>query len=379
MTNHKKITGGLVLLLLGAGIYYWTINRPPTISSRPPAQDAPHDAVGKVAPPVAEKQAAKQSPNAVSTPPRKFADMDVLEANAILKKIENMDHASIFQLWLDAGRVERDRTKQLSIGTVLASAMRSRTPTSEFLAAMRAFVADNANSTDERRGLVGLFNATFTRESIDFLIFVATELPENDLRQLATVGIGKSGSMRSGGGFHEERSPALEQLWRETHDPSLLNAAAVAMAQIGAPAAVESLLSSTLQDEAKDEARKRAALNALGEIYLDNAVPPIAALLAKQATASPVSALAGRVLVNIGHESANKALLSWLQNADDSAVSLAHEFVVSTRSPALLKAWNASLDQSVPFRSEKIRDAIRSGLLEHQQGRKLTPVGKLQP
>ena len=167
------------------------------------------------------------------------------------------------------------------------------------------------------------------------------------------------------GSYHEERSPPLEQVWRESHDPDLLIAVAVAMAKIGAPSATDSLLSAALMDDGKDDVRKRAALGVLEKVYTRNAVPAVAALLANQQSATPASTLAGGVLVGIGDPSAAKALLGWLQVADASAAIAVRTFVARTRTPELLAAWGAALDSKTVFRSEEIRATIRAALPDY--------------
>lgn len=79
----------------------------------------------------------------------------------------------------------------------------------------------------------------------------------------------------------------------QSRDPNLLVAVAVAMAKIGAPSAIDSLLSAALMDDGKDDVRKRAALGVLEKIYTRNAVPPVASLLANQQSTTSASTLAG--------------------------------------------------------------------------------------
>jgi hypothetical protein len=59
--------------------------------------------------------------------------------------------------------------------------------------------------------------------------------------------------------------------------------------------------------------------------------------------------------------------LNWLQNADESAAPFVHDYIVRAKSQALLNAWESALSPSVPFRSEKNREAIRAGLNEYHK------------
>jgi hypothetical protein len=80
------------------------------------------------------------------------------------------------------------------------------------------------------------------------------------------------------------------------------------------------------------------------------------------------SALATKMLVNIGDESAATALISWFQEADASAAGLAANAVTGTRTPALLAGWKASLGSDKSFRSEEIRVAISEALEKYYKG-----------
>ena len=232
---------------------------------------------------------------------------------------------------------------------------------------MLRYVADGSNSLRERAGVIGIFGGAKTKEAVDFLLQAAATLEDKELRQAALAQITAVGALWGDGSYHEERAPALEQAWHESRDPDLLIAVAVAMAQIGAPSAIESLLSAALMDDGKDDVRKRAALGALEKVYTRNAVPPVAALLATPPASTPASTLAGGILVGIGDLSAAKVLLAWLQNADAGVAIPVRDFVAQTHTPALLEAWSAALDSKVVFRSEQLRETIRAALVEYHQ------------
>jgi hypothetical protein len=340
-----------------------------TEKSTLPAPSAPQNPITESTSPPPSATNGKASNAASATNGKKFSEIGILERTAILVEIAQLDFAEIFELWLRAGRVEHDRMKQMAIGTKLAIVLRQRTPPPRFIAELRGFVFDPANPVTERQGVIGILGFTATVESVELLVEMAAMLPEEGLRQFAISGVRESGQMLDAP--HEERSSPLEKAWRESSDPKLLHAASFAMAEIGAPPAVELLLESALLDDGKDDVRKSAALSALKEVFRENAIPPVAALLARQPDLSPATVLAGQILVHIGSAQAGTVLLGWLQKADGGVASSAHAFVVSTRSPALLKIWSGALDQSVPFRSEEVRQAIGEGLKEYRQARSL--------
>ena len=70
---------------------------------------------------------------------------------------------------------------------------------------------------------------------------------------------------------------------------------------------------------------------------------------------------------------AAKALFDWLEAADATAAPLAQDYVAHITSPAMLKASQAALDLSVPFRSEQNREAIRAGLAQYTANHKFLP------
>jgi HEAT repeat protein len=171
-----------------------------------------------------------------------------------------------------------------------------------------------------------------------------------------------AGDLRGDGSYHEERSSAAEKVWQQPSDPGLLRGTAITLAKIGAPSGINLLLNSALDDSPANSDRRSAALLGLEQVYSRNATVPVAALLALQKGANERSILAAKILVNIGDEEAAKALVEWFENTDDSAVELAINSVMRTRTPTLIAAWNASLEPNQTFRSEAVHMAIREAL-----------------
>lgn len=365
MTKRTRLLLLAVVIVLGIGFVLWPRKEKPAPTSNTSSVSAQPSHSAPAHPPPVEQPAATPSPAVVSG--RKFATLGVMERNAQLMEIKKQSLPAIFHLWRDANRVDEDMMKQGAIATTLAYAMRERQPGPELVEEMRLFVADASNSSRERAAVLGIFGGAKTKIAVDFLLQAAATLDDRELRQVALAQISGVGALWGDGSYHEERSPALEQTWRESRDPDLLIAVAVAMAKIGAPSAIDSLLSAALMEDGKDDVRKRAALGVLEKIYTPNAVPPVAARLTTQSTTAPASAITGGVLVGIGDASAAKALLGWLQSADAAAATATRTFVARTRTPELLAAWSAALDSKTVFRSEEIREAIRGALAEYNK------------
>lgn len=107
----------------------------------------------------------------------------------------------------------------------------------------------------------------------------------------------------------------------------------------------------------------------LDGVFKKEATPPLAALLAEHAAIDETSRLAGSLLVKIGDVKAGEALLGWLRNADDTAVPLARDWVLSTRTSALKRAWEVAVNKNSEFRSKAVKEAILAGLAEKKAGR----------
>lgn len=365
MTPRKKLLLLCAVPLSGLALAIWLRRTAPETSATPSnsrQQAAPVKAPSAATPAVDGSPPPQPSSTPVPAQPN-FRSLDVLERNAILKEIGKQDLPTMFQLWLGAGRVENDLMKQGAIATTMAYALRNTMPTPEFLDQMRLFVADNSTSRSERSSILGIFGFAATKEGVDFLIWAATTLEGGESKGSAFSAFDAVGQKWGDGNAHEERSPALERVWRESRDPQLLAYTAQAMAAIGAPAAIEQLLSAALTTDGSDKARLDAAQRALQEVYLSNAVPPLAARLANQPPTSAAAKLSAPILVRIGDATAGKTVVTWLQGIGEDAAPLIRDLVVQqTRTPAMFTAWKAALDPTMPFRNEQNREAIRAGL-----------------
>lgn len=307
---------------------------------------------------------------ATTNAPQQFLNMNVLERDKVIREIMKQDLTSVFRIWIEAGHVDHDLMKQSGVAAALAYAMRERAPSAELIEQMRAFIADRANSAYERAQLLGTLGRSATKESLDLLIQSVATLSDEDMRQVAIAQIQSVGGYAQweDGSFHEELSPALERVWRESGDQNLLASAGMALAKIGAPSGIELLFSSALNENSPNDIQVRIAQGSLPEVLNAHAVPTLSAFLASQQPTSATSKLASSTLANMVDATSAAALVNWLQTADDSAAPLARDSVLRTRSPAHLAAWESALDRAVPFRSEKNRDAIRTALAEYHRG-----------
>jgi HEAT repeat protein len=292
--------------------------------------------------------------------------MAVTERNAIRENIGAQALPVIFQAMLDAERVEHDSLKQMGLQTTFAGALKNKQPTPEFLQQLRMFLLDSSNSNFERQLVIGALEHAATRETVDLLLEVARTSGEKSIAQSAGSLAGV-GSIGHGG---PELLPALEKTWRDSTDPKLLWSTASTMAKIGAPSGVQRLLATVRAGNKGDKNRLVAAQQALQEVYLPSAVPPLAAALADQPASPEVARQVALLLVKIGDPSAARAVVGWLQNQPEDVSPLIHELIIErTTNSEMLAAWTDAVAPTKSFRNEKNRDAIRNGLAEYHRAR----------
>jgi hypothetical protein len=297
--------------------------------------------------------------------------MRVSERMAILDKIRKGDLLSIFQAWIDAERVEHDQRKHNSLSTILTGALHERTLSPEFLAEMRAFINDPANSEQDRAVLVSVLGEAQRKETTEVLLDMADHPPAKEIEPNVLASLGMAGILNN---QDESLSPTYERVWREAGpgNEDLLRSVACSMARLGAPSSMEMLLTAALAPAGQDDARKRAARYALAAVTVlnDHAVPTLATRLSNDTPTGEASQLAVTILFKMQGAIANQALVAWVQNANASAAPLALDLVTNGQSPEI---WQAALSPAVPFRSEQNRQAIRQGLAAYRAGRVTQP------
>lgn len=294
---------------------------------------------------------------------RQFAGLSAADRRAFMRSVLKLEHREIFQTMLAAGRVEQDPMKEGALATTLAQSIRERRPIPDFFAQIREFAINPANPRLERIEVIAVLSNAATKESVELLIDLSTSIADADVRQVAALSVGRVGALHGDG---IALSPSLERVWRESSDQPMLLSVASSLAKIGAPSGIELLLASALESDGRDN-RFAAAQNALQEVYLPNAVPPLAARLANQPPTSAPAQLVAPILANIGDVTAANAVLSWLQGQSEDASPLIQVLVVQrTRTEKMLTAWTAALDPTVPFRNEQNRQAIREGLAAYR-------------
>ena len=357
--RSRQICWAIVVSLFGCAIE-------PASGQSPPRTGSQKSEPPSAAPAVVQNQSA--GPTGAKANPRKtFSDMSVSERNRILDEIRKKDLVSFFHTWIESG--QSDPTMQQTIGFIFAGALREKPPDREVFEQMRRFISDSSNPGGDRSQLIGVLGSAKTKDALDLLLQLALTLPDKEFQRIVFRSIRSAGGMWEDGTFHAELSPALERVWRESQNPELVASVAFAMAKVGAPSGVELLMSSALAPGPQDDFRASAAREALAEMLNSDAVPTLSARLANDTPTDTASILASSTLLAIGDEIASKAILNWLQNADESAAPLAHDFVARTRTPAQLEAWESALNPAVRFRSEKNREAVRVGLAEFHKSR----------
>jgi len=285
--------------------------------------------------------------------------MPVRERNAIVREIKKQDFDSIMRAWLDAGRVENDRLKQSVIVTLWGYAMRERTVPPDVFDKMKAIMADSSYSIHERGDMIGVLAEATTPEAAKLLIYEATTQTDAEMKRMATSAISELGNT-----YNEANATLLEPLWKGSNDPLMMKSVAKAMGRISKASSVELLFNAVLADTSANpnDSRGQAAFDGLMEVHTDNAIPPLATAMEKNPPGSPANKLALDILGQIQDKAASAVVMKWLQASYSSAAPLATEWITQARGTEQLKAAQAALDPSVPFRSEANREALRKGL-----------------
>lgn len=371
-TKHNLLLGGFVAIS-AIIIAFWLRKETPAElldSKNPVSQTETIDSNLTPMPSVAQTPKAAAGTNPPSTSGKRYAELGVLEQNAILMEIQKQELPKIFQAMLNAERLEHDDLKQMHLQTVFADALKIQKPTPEFLEQMYQFVINATNSQFERDLLIGALGHAATKESVTLLLRLAKTAPDVKVREAAASlgGLGRPNQNVA------DLSPILERTWLETSDPILIGSTSSAMARFGTARGVELLLSAALAKDGRDEERQQEAQSALQIVTNEDAVPPLAARLKDQAPASEVVKLVAPILAGTNGTDGQQALVSWLQGRPENAALQIEDFFVNhIRIDPFESAWGKAIDPAVPFANEENRKAIREALDRYRAGRKQDP------
>lgn len=358
MKTHQKLLLALVILIVVvSGVSVWKINSSQLKDLATVSQELPSaaKAVAAEQAPAAQKQAAN-APIVAGEGRRKFSDMTARESGEIMRQIKATDADELLQLFLDAGRIDQDPMKQSALQGKLTGALREKKYAPDFIARMKEFVMDAANSKLERGLVTSAFAGARTKESIEFVLWAVANQTDFEVRASAISNI------RGLGGSQPYLPAMIEPLWKESQDVALLKALAEAMAREAAPSGIELLLSAMAADDGQDDNRRTAAFWAIPKIYRADAVPALESAMKNNPPGSKMNAIALSTLGQIGDKSAGQAVIGWLQAVDKSAAPLVADWIGRASGSGHLPAAEAALNPSVPFRSEENREAIRAAL-----------------
>jgi hypothetical protein len=364
-------TSAKFLFLLGALVVAVVLSLwlRPKVALRPTSTSVPAQLQPQPPPPLLP-QLAKDVQSTVEAKPvtplsqRRFKDMKAVERNAILENLRKQDFPVILQAWIEADQVEHDPLKHGQLGTLLGFAMHDRVPSPEFLAQLRSFIYNPANSELDRGVLIVALGFAARNETLEMLLDMVAHPPSKELLSSSLSAIGTASLNRD-----ESLTPFYERVWREagSGDKDLLKNIACSLGRLGTPSSMEMLLTAAFAPNGQDDVRKQAALFGLSwaDILNDKAVPPLAARLSNDAPSGEASRLAASILFKMQTTDANQALLTWIQHTDASNAKTASKLATETQHPEI---WRAALDPSVTFRSERNREAIRDAM-EIRKGR----------
>jgi hypothetical protein len=193
------------------------------------------------------------------------------------------------------------------------------------------------------------------------------ELPAN-LKQSVMNAIAHVGDYYWEKQLLPEVVPILQQLWLQSEDPELLKAVAMAMANAGGAASINSLMETVLNNsksladiEHSNNPRVAAAWSSLQGLHNPDVVPALQRELQSGTSSLEVSVFA-ELLGGMGNIEATQALLSWAQGAADKYASIAHDAFAKTPTYDCLEYLNSALAQNPAFKSSLVKAAVLSAL-----------------
>jgi hypothetical protein len=364
--SQKKILGyfGVIVFVLAVGLLAALRQRRDGRSTE--AKPAPSVTVANAAFPAAVSPDVARSP----LEQNRFARMSTLERNQEVDRMRKLDAASLFKLWIESDRIEHDRSKQSLVGELLARALRLKDASIDSVySEMKEYLGEKTNSLKSRSMLLSVLGNAATPDSLNLLLFAATASSLAGISQFAVQQIQASGAEHWDGRFHEELSPALEQVWRTSTNSALIQATALAIAMIGSQEGTRELIAAATSG-AHDDPRAQAALEALHHITNPDAVPVLSELLNDENGINDKSILIGSTLAQMLDYNSAAALLSWLEQSDDSVAPFAEKFVMECRTDAVLKVWESALKPTTVFQSVTVQQAVVRGLHEYHASRR---------
>jgi hypothetical protein len=232
-------------------------------------------------------------------------------------------------------------------------------PTNAVLRELRSFLEDRSIPKHQRDLVLDAIQRAASLETVRFQLQLATHSDSADLRETAIQHL-SAPNPSSDTQFYELG-------WCESSHPPVL--AAVARAIVNYPfreTGIELLLNAALDSTHEDPARTAIAREALLGLSGPEAVPQVVARLETQLPLSDGGKFLARVLAPIGDERAGKAVVAWLQKADEDASSFIEHLGPRPKDPQLLAAWAWALEPTVAFAYEGNREAIRTFLAPPQ-------------
>lgn len=222
-----------------------------------------------------------------------------------------------------------------------------------------------------RTQVVALLSSTMTPDALSIMIDTAMNNNQDPLRPAILEGISQTGDDLWADQIRLELSQPLEAAWNgaANNDHDLLNALAVALAKVGAPEGVRSLLLTLANsDQTIDEvyragnSKALTALTATDKISNPEVVPLLKEGLQRQSLADPVFIGSGNALANIPSFEASDALITWAQTAPDAAILLATRWIRKVIDTQAIQHLKETLASSAPFRSNAVKEALNEAL-----------------
>ncbi|MGI9212383.1 MAG: HEAT repeat domain-containing protein [Methylococcaceae bacterium] len=230
-------------------------------------------------------------------------------------------------------------------------------------------LGDPSLSLGSKNLVVGLLGEIATTEAMSELISLAEEGNESPLYLASLQAIAQIASNRWGGRFHEELSTGLETAWQnlQNKDPAYAATLAKAIASVGAPRGVDTLLNSltdpSRQGTVDDSMRlkQKTAFAAIPEVRNPAAIQTLSERVNQDSIETPGFEISGLSLASMGIPEATEQLLNWSETAPADAANRVEDWFSKIQDSASVNLL-LTRQPELNFQSSEVESAFNQAL-----------------
>jgi len=337
----RKILLLVAVFLLAVVAVFWGINRVRSDAGKPALPQIDRRADGNAG------SNARQSPNVEDL----WGAQDRSPAE---------DSAAVFNDWLSAV-AKGDGLKAEQIRARLMVLLRGNPKGNQAVYRRAAqILADRSVESDLKFPLVEILDRAATPSALRVFLDLLNQDLSPDLRRRLIAAVSDTGEYYWDKSSFAEVAPMLLQSWRETRDPQLLQALAVAIAKVGDVNGVNQLVDTVLGQETQSPSYS-AAQSALKFVNNPGLIPFIGKRLSRVDAGTAEMAVCADILASMCQVEATRVLFEWAQNADGQYAALVREAFARISDPASVD-YLASFVNAARFKSAFVRTAVLTAL-----------------